>query len=103
MNECGTVACNPARSSVAPDTAWSVYSSQIDQHLAEKTHRGLRGRIEDGKSAGGLSYDYRVVETLNAGTVSTGERGVDSEQAAVVERIFRDFVPVCRPKPSSRH
>ena len=22
--------------------------------LAEKTHRGLRGRIEDGKSAGGL-------------------------------------------------
>ena len=24
--------------------------------LAEKTHRGLRGRIEDGKSAGGLCY-----------------------------------------------
>ena len=33
--------------------------------LAEKTHRGLRGRIEDGKSAGGLCYGYRVVKTLN--------------------------------------
>ena len=30
--------------------------------LAEKTHRGLRGRIEDGKSAGGLCYGYRVVQ-----------------------------------------
>jgi len=29
--------------------------------LAEKTHRGLRGRIEDGKSAGGLCDGYRVV------------------------------------------
>lgn len=29
--------------------------------LAEKTHRGLRGRIEDGKSGGGLCYGYRVV------------------------------------------
>jgi DNA invertase Pin-like site-specific DNA recombinase len=27
--------------------------------LADKTHRGLRGRIEDGKSAGGLCYGYR--------------------------------------------
>ena len=27
--------------------------------LAEKTHRGLRGRIEDGKSAGGLCYGWR--------------------------------------------
>jgi len=30
--------------------------------LAEKTHRGLRGRIEDGKSAGRLCYGYRVVK-----------------------------------------
>jgi site-specific DNA recombinase len=42
--------------------------------LAEKTHRGLRGRIEDGKSAGGLCYRYRVVKTLSGGNVTTGER-----------------------------
>jgi DNA invertase Pin-like site-specific DNA recombinase len=56
--------------------------------LAEKTHRGLRGRVEDGKSAGGLCYGYRVVKTLNAGTVTTGEREIDPKQAAIVERIF---------------
>ena len=66
--------------------------------LAEKTHRGLRGRIEDGKSAGGLCYGYRVVKALNAGTVTTGEREIDPEQAAVVERIFRDFVAGVSPK-----
>jgi site-specific DNA recombinase len=27
--------------------------------LAAKTHRGLRGRVEDGKSGGGLCYGYR--------------------------------------------
>ena len=32
--------------------------------LADKTHRGLRGRIEDGKSGGGLCYGYRVVKTM---------------------------------------
>ena len=66
--------------------------------LAEKTHRGLRGRVEDGKSAGGLCYGYRVVKALNAGTVTTGEREIDPEQAAVVERIFRDFVAGVSPE-----
>ena len=50
--------------------------------LAEKTHRGLRGRVEDGKSAGGLCYGYRVVKALNAGTVTTGEREIEPEEAA---------------------
>jgi len=66
--------------------------------LAEKTHRGLRGRIEDGKSAGGLCYGYRVVKALNAGTVTTGEREIDPEQAAVVARIFRDFMAGMSPE-----
>ncbi len=66
--------------------------------LAEKTHRGLRGRIEDGKSAGGLCYGHRVVKALNGGTVTTGEREIDPEQAAVVDRIFRDCVAGVSPK-----
>ena len=59
--------------------------------LAEKTHRGLRGRIEDGKSAGGLCYGYRVVKALNGGTITTGEREIEPTEAAIVERVFRDF------------
>jgi hypothetical protein len=66
--------------------------------LAEKTHRGLGGRIEGGRSAGGLCYGYRVVKTLNGGTVTTGEREIDPEQAAVVGRIFRDFVAGVSPE-----
>lgn len=34
--------------------------------LAAKTHRGLRGRVEDGKSGGGLCYGYRVVRQFDA-------------------------------------
>ena len=71
--------------------------------FAEKTHRGLRGRIEDGKSAGGLCYGYRVVKALNAGTVTTGEREIEPEQAAVVERIFWDFVAGVSPKQVAKN
>ncbi len=59
--------------------------------LAEKTHRGLRGRVEDGKSAGGRCYGYRVVKTLTAGILTTGGREVVPDKARIVERIFREF------------
>ena len=71
--------------------------------LAEKTHRGLRGRIEDGKSAGGLCYGYRVVKTLSGGNVTTGEREIEPAEAAVVERIFRDFVAGMSPKQIAKN
>src|ERR671919_1666158 len=71
--------------------------------LAAKTHRGLRGRIEDGKSAGGLCYGYRVVKTLSAGNVTTGEREVEPAQAQVVERIFRNFIAGVSPKQIAKN
>src|SRR5436309_1721718 len=71
--------------------------------LAEKTHRGLRGRVEDGKSAGGLCYGYRVVRTLNAGSVSTGEREIEPDEARIVERIFRDFIAGVSPKQIAKN
>lgn len=52
--------------------------------LADKTHRGLRGRVEHGKSGGGISYDYRVARASNGATVATGERDIESAEAAVV-------------------
>jgi len=71
--------------------------------LAEKTHRGLRGRIEDGKSAGGLCYGYRVVKALNGGTVTTGEREIEPAEAAIVERMFREFVAGVSPKQIAKN
>ncbi len=71
--------------------------------LTEKTHRGLRGRIEDGKSAGGLCYGYRVVKTLSGGNVTTGEREIEPAQAQVVERIFREFITGVSPKQIAKN
>jgi site-specific DNA recombinase len=70
--------------------------------LADKTHRGLRGRVEDGKSAGGLCYGYRVVKSLNGSTVTTGEREIEPAEAAIVERIFREYVAGVAPKAIAR-
>src|SRR5690606_24499215 len=66
--------------------------------LADKTHRGLRGRVESGKAGGGLSYGYRVVRMMSGTTVSTGEREIEPPEAEVVERIFREFVSGRSPK-----
>ena len=71
--------------------------------LAEKTHRGLRGRVEDGKSAGGLSYGYRVVKTLSGAAVTTGDRELVPGQARIVERIFRDFIAGVSPKQIAKN
>jgi site-specific DNA recombinase len=70
--------------------------------LAEKTHRGLRGRVESGKAGGGLCYGYRVVRTMTGMAISTGEREIEPAEAAVVERIFREFGSVERRNRSRR-
>ena len=55
--------------------------------LKAKTHRGLRAVAEEGRSAGGLCYGYRVVEP-GAGKATRGQRAIDADQASVVRRIF---------------
>ncbi|GAA3681880.1 hypothetical protein GCM10022398_27060 [Acetobacter lovaniensis] len=60
--------------------------------LAEKTHRDLRGRVEQGKSGGGNAYGYDVVRKLDAnGEPIRGDRIINPAEADVVRRIFRDF------------
>jgi hypothetical protein len=68
------------------------------KELADKTRRGLRGRVENGKSGGGLCYGYRVVRRLENGAVTTGEREISGDEAAVVRRIFRDYAAGASPK-----
>ena len=57
--------------------------------LADKTRRGLRGRIEAGRSGGGISYGYRVVQVLEG--QPRGDREIDPTEAAIVQRIFRAY------------
>ena len=57
--------------------------------LAQKTHRGQRGRVEAGKSPGGLCYGYDVIRrTDERGELIRGDRAIDPAEAAVVNRIF---------------
>ena len=64
--------------------------------LADKTRRGLRGRITAGASAGGLCYGYAVVPAP-AGE-DRGARTIVPAEAAVVERIFQDYADGLSPK-----
>lgn len=60
--------------------------------LADKTRRGLRGRVENGKSGGGLAFGYQVVKQFNAqGEAIRGDRTIDEAQADIVRRIFHEY------------
>ena len=60
--------------------------------LAEKVRRGLRGRVEAGKSGGGNSFGYDVVRRFNAGGEPIrGERVINQTEAGIVRRIFNEF------------
>ncbi|MDD9718716.1 recombinase family protein [Dinoroseobacter sp. PD6] len=58
--------------------------------LADKTRRGLRGRVEKGRSGGGLCYGYDVIRTADPD--DRGERDINPAEANVVRRIFRDYL-----------
>ena len=65
--------------------------------LADKTRRGLVGRIRKGRSAGGLCYGYDVVAGEERGGRTINETG-----AAVVRRIFGAFAAGRSPKGIAR-
>ena len=67
--------------------------------LADKTRRGLRGRVEQGKSGGGNAYGYDVVRRLDTnGEALRGDRAINLAEAEVVRRIFRDYAAGKSPK-----
>jgi site-specific DNA recombinase len=61
--------------------------------LADKTRRGLRGRVEDGKSGGGLCFGYDVVKQFASnGEPIRGDRTINEAEAAIIRRIFADYI-----------
>ncbi len=60
--------------------------------LAAKTHRGLRGCIEQKRSAGGRCFGYRVIREFDAqGEKIRGGRDIVPAEADIVRRIFEEF------------
>jgi site-specific DNA recombinase len=67
--------------------------------LADKTRRGLRGRVEVGKSGGGKSYGYDVVKSFDgAGEPVRGDRIINEQEADIIVRIFSDYSVGKSPK-----
>jgi len=67
--------------------------------LADKTRRGLQGRIEAGKSAGGLCYGYDVVKRYgDDGELIRGDRRINEAEAVVVRRTFKAFASGQSPR-----
>ena len=63
--------------------------------LADKTRRGLRGRVEAGRSGGGNSYGYDVV----AGSGDDrGQRSINSMEAQIVVRVFQEYATGKSPR-----
>jgi len=67
--------------------------------LADKTRRGLEGRVRKGKSGGGLCFGYDVVHKVDAaGEPVRGERSINDTESAIVRRIFKEFAQGRSPK-----
>ena len=60
--------------------------------LAQKTHRGPEGRVRSGMSGGGICYGYDLVPG------QTGARKVNEAEAAVVVRIYEEYVASRSPR-----
>jgi site-specific DNA recombinase len=67
--------------------------------LAIKTHRGLEGRVRQGKSGGGRAYGYRVARQKDtSGEDVRGLRAIEPSEAEVVRRVFREFAAGKSPR-----
>eukprot|EP00820_Chromera_velia_P001549 Cvel_2793.t1-p1 / transcript=Cvel_2793.t1 / gene=Cvel_2793 / organism=Chromera_velia_CCMP2878 / gene_product=hypothetical protein / transcript_product=hypothetical protein / location=Cvel_scaffold113:1595-3097(-) / protein_length=501 / sequence_SO=supercontig / SO=protein_coding / is_pseudo=false len=67
--------------------------------LRHKTRRGLRGVATEGRNAGGRSFGYDTVRALDdKGEPVKGRLTKNENEAAIVNRIFRDYVAGKSPK-----
>lgn len=74
-------------------------NAMVLKDTADKVRRGMRGRVENGKSAGSLPYGYRVKKHFDTnGEPIRGDREICGDQAAVVRRIYEDYAAGKSPK-----
>jgi site-specific DNA recombinase len=67
--------------------------------LADKTRRGLEGRVRAGRSGGGLCFGYDVVrEHDSRGEPIHGGRNINEAEAPLVRRIFAEFAAGKSPR-----
>jgi site-specific DNA recombinase len=71
--------------------------------LGQKVRRGLEGRVRQGRSGGGRCYGYEVALEHDArGEPIRGGRRINETEAAIVRRIFMEFIAGNSPKAIAR-
>ena len=78
----------------------AVIDSQQLEDLKNHTRRGMRGRVQEGRSAGGRTYGYSVLppESDGRGGFKRGRRVINESEAEVVRRIFSEYVAGSTPR-----
>ena len=70
----------------------AVLSQELIEQIRYRTLEGMKSAVRKGKAAGGLSYGYRVAQQYDAkGDRIPGLREIDSDQAAIIQEIFREY------------
>lgn len=78
-------------------------SALFRKDLADKTRRGQTGRVLAGFMPGGRAYGYRRVARFDErGEPVHGLREVDPAEAAIVRRVFGEFVDGRSPREIAR-
>jgi DNA invertase Pin-like site-specific DNA recombinase len=71
--------------------------------LADKTRRGLEGRVHAGRCTGSPPYGYTVVRKMrDDGELDRGLRAIDQLAASVVRRIFTEYAAGVSPSKIAR-
>lgn len=71
----------------------ALISDMYRDDLADKTLRGLKGRVLAGYAAGGLAYGYRTAPEFGPDGKAVGSRiEIREEEAAVVRRVFQMYL-----------
>jgi len=71
--------------------------------LAIKIHRGMEGRVLDGRSAGGKPFGYDVVRQFDiAGQPIRGGRIINAAEASIIRRVYHEFAHGKSPRAVAR-
>ncbi len=69
-----------------------LLDEQQRKELAHNIKRAQKGRVAEGRSPAGLAYGYRTANRIDErGRFVRGLREIESEEADIVRRIFREY------------
>ncbi len=80
-------------------TIKGLMNARFRKDLGERTKRGQRGAVAQGRAPAGLAYGYRRANRLDErGELIRGLRDIDPDQSQIVRRIFFEYAAGKSPR-----